>query len=169
MSRPFTHNLHNNRSSFSAFPSGRHVEYSEAALECNERMTLAYAAMIQEEVEAEATKQILERRNTNRMTTVIERLMTCNIDAVSMDAMIQLSAECRALEAEYKELKAAVPDILLSGVKTLRKAIESRLRDKMAADLKSLESQFEAMQSAETKRARVAEQIAALRAQLEGK
>jgi hypothetical protein len=109
----------------------------------------------------------LERR-TKSMFNVLEQLKTFN-ESSSIEALVELSAAGRAVECEFAELKVAAPEQLTSGLKTLRKVIASKVQDKIERDLKSLQAQFESMQTLESKRAKVAEQIAALQAQLEGK
>ena len=98
---------------------------------------------------------------------MIERIRTVDVDIISLDELVELSATARSFTDECEKLGVDSPDWLAASTKTIRRAIRSRTADSLEKSLQDKKSRLEATLPAEEKRKKLADEIAALEAKLD--
>lgn len=105
----------------------------------------------------------LEKRGE---ATMLDRLKTLNIDAMSLEEAIELSAFARSLQSEFAQQQVTVPEWLDSRMKELSREIKTRNADALEKRLRELKGKREGLEDANTRRQRIDEEIAILEAKL---
>lgn len=99
---------------------------------------------------------------------LIERLKALDKDKAQLDELVQMSAESKAVAAEYSAYGLAAPTVLIEGQRVLATEIRRLAEDKIRKELREIEQAEAGLESAAEKRARLAERKAELQSKLAG-
>ena len=96
----------------------------------------------------------------------LETLKTFNTNSASLDAMVELHAEARITLEEYTALGVEAPAWVQPALESLKRAIQTRNADALAAKLRDLQLRRDSLKTTEEKRASIDDEIAKLQAKL---
>lgn len=96
----------------------------------------------------------------------ISQLKSLDTDRYDLDELVALSAEGKALSAEYAALGADEPEWLGSAVRSLARDIRTRQADAIEKRLRQAKARVQALKPASERRAELEAEIAKLQDQL---
>lgn len=94
----------------------------------------------------------------------INALKNFNADRLDMDEMVGLLADCKALRNEYEALQIEEPEYIDTTIKSIRREINTRNADKVAARKRELAARIDALKSPTQKKRELEEELAKLQA-----
>lgn len=98
------------------------------------------------------------------MATILDRLKAVDANRLSLDDIVELSAETRALAAEYDRLGVEVPEIVTSKLKSFSREINSRQAEALEKALREKKARLNALKTPEQRRKELEAEIAELEA-----
>jgi len=96
----------------------------------------------------------------------INQLKSLNTDKYDLDELVALSAEGKALQAEYSALGADEPEWLGTAVRSLARDIRVRQADAIEKRLRQAKARVQALKPASERRAELEAEIASLQSKL---
>jgi hypothetical protein len=96
----------------------------------------------------------------------LSQLKNFDADRFDIDELVALSAEGKALQAEYKALDVEVPEWLDSTVTSIGRVINLRLDESLQKRLRQAEARIQALKPASERRAELESEVAKLRTKL---
>lgn len=97
---------------------------------------------------------------------ISDRLRNLDVERLSLDEAIELSAFAKILRVEFEAQQSEVPDYVSLALKSLGREIHARQADALEKRLRELKLRREALKPAEKRRQETDDEIAALEAKL---
>ena len=94
----------------------------------------------------------------------ITALKNFNADRLDIDEMVGLLADCKALRTEYEALQIEEPEYIDTTIKAIRREINARNADKIAARKRELTARIDGLKTPAQKKAEAEAELARLEA-----
>jgi len=114
------------------------------------------------------TVPTVKTKSYKRSGNMLEQLRKFNKDNSNLEDMMALSAFGKSIQSEYVSRNIPAPEWLTGVLSTLGHEITSKTRDQLEKRKRELQAQAAGLESAETKRARIARELAEIDSQLGG-
>jgi predicted nuclease with RNAse H fold len=89
----------------------------------------------------------------------LDLLKTFDADRMSFEDMVSLSSYGRRVQEEFEILNVEVPEWLPVSLKSIRRAIRDRVRDKLEKKRRALKAEIEVLKPAEVRRTEKEEEL----------
>lgn len=99
---------------------------------------------------------------------MLEKLKGLDLQTPTLDELIYLSSQAKALRAEFDANNAEVPEWLDNRIRELKREIQSRLQDSVALRIKTLKAQRDALKTPQEKREAIEAELQKLEAATAG-